>query len=241
MTMLLQKIAIPALLILLTTGCQIGRDLGESWKQLGKIVDFVGANRAHSSVTRATVDAIPFASLGFRYGNSQQAVISLAQSQGGRLFWVSRDGLSIVTENGRIVRTVGFPGNIIGSKPTTRDPLSLPHSPDWGGFSFFRTVDFDEDLGYGHRMECKLQDLGSEEITVLGRTFAARKYGEPCEVPTLKWTFENTHWLDADTGFVWRTRQWVSPGLKKPIELEVLRPAAEDPAWQIHSALTNTF
>ena len=179
--------------------------------------------------------------MGFRYGNSSQAIISLTESQSGRLFWVSRDGLSIVTDRGRIVRTAGFPGNLTGSHSMTRDPLFLPHSRDWTKVKLVRILDFTEDYGYGHRMECTLKNRGPEDITVLGRTFTARKYTERCRVPTLKWSFENTHWLDVDTGFVWRTRQWVSPAHKNPIELEVLRPAAEDPAWQVHSALKAAY
>lgn len=241
MTKLVKKITLPALVALLVTGCQVVRDLNESWQEFGQIVDFVGTSRSDSSVTRATVDVNPFASMGFRYGNSAQAIVSLAQSQSGSLFWASRDGLSIVTKNGRIVRTAGFPSNLTGGKSITRDPLSLPHSPDWSKFPLFRIVDFGNDFGYSHRMECGLRDLGKEEITVLGRTFAARKYSEPCQVPTLGWSFENTHWLDVDTGFVWRTRQWISPSHKRPVELEILRPAAEDPAWQIHSALKTAY
>ena len=238
---LIKQIVLPALMILLITGCQIGRDLGERWEKFNQIIDLIGTGRTHSSVTRVTVDANPFATMGFRYGNSPQAIISLTQHQNGRLFWVSRDGLSVVTSQGRIVGTAGFPGNLTGSKSMTKDPLSLPHSRDWTKDKLFRIIDFKDDYGYGHEMECTLKDLGTEDITVLGRTFTVRKFSEPCRVPTLKWSFKNTHWLDGDTGFVWRTRQWVSPAHKKPIELEVLRPAAEDPAWQMHSALKAAY
>lgn len=241
MTKLLKHTGLAALALLLATGCQIGQDMNKNWQQFNQIVDLVSSGGSHSSIARGTVEANPFASMGFRYGNSPQAFISLAQSQSGQLFWASRDGLTIVTEHGRIVQTVGFPDNLTGGKSTTKDPLSLPHSTEWSEYPFFRILDFKDDLGYGHHMECSLKDLGAEEITILGRTFTARKFAEPCRVPTLKWSFENTHWLDANTGFVWRTRQWISPGLKKPIELEVLRPAAEDPAWQIHSALTTAY
>ena len=241
MTRFLRHTRLFALAALLTTGCQIGQDLDKSWQQLNQIVGLVNSGGSHSSIARATVEANPFASMGFRYGNSPQALITLAQSQDGRLFWVSRDGLTIVTEHGRIIRTVGFPVNLTGGKSTTKDPLSLPHFTDWSEYPFFRILDFKDDLGHGHRMKCSLKDLGTEDITILGRTFTARKFSEPCQVPTLKWSFENTHWLDANTGFVWRTRQWISPGVKKPIELEVLRPAAEDPGWQIHSALTTMY
>ena len=188
-------------------------------------------------VPRETVEAIPFSTLGFRYGNSPQAFISLAHVQGDKLIWISSDKFSIATRNGRIVRTTGFPQNLTGEDSTTRDPLTLPHAPGWESHDFYRMVDFQEDHGFSHRMKCSVIPLGPEEITILGTAFTASKYEELCEVETLKWRFRNTHWLDQMTGFVWRTRQWVHPDHKKPIELEVLRPSFEDQNWAVHSAL----
>lgn len=241
MTGSLKRAVISGLAFLLVSGCQIGRDLGESWQDFNTIMTFVRAGGSQSSIDRSAAVAVPFATLGFRYGNSPQAIITLSQSHGDRLFWVSRDGLSIATEHGRIVRTSGFPGNLTGGKTTTRDPLALPHAQGWGDYSLHRILDFNEDFGFSHPMECTLRELGPEDITILGSTFTALKFAERCKVPTLKWSFENTHWMDAQTGFLWRTRQWISPAHKKPVELEVLRPATEDPDWQIHSALKTAY
>lgn len=241
MTKHLKTIVLSLFVALPLGGCQIVDDASNSWKQLNQIVDYARSAGSDISIDRGTVMSIPFATMGFRYGNSPQAVMSLAQSQGGRLFWVSSDGLSIVTENGRIVTTSGFPSDLTGGKTTTRDPLTLPHAKGWADYSLFRILDYKQDFGFSHTMECKLTDIGTEEITILGSTFTAQKFSEKCEVPTLKWSFENTHWLDTETGFPWRTRQWVSPSHKKPIVLEVLRPAQEDPGWQIHSSLKSTY
>lgn len=241
MTKLSKNVIIVSLALFVASGCQIARDLNESWEDFNTIVNFVRDGGSKSSVDRAAVTTIPFATLGFRYGGSPQAIITLSQSQGTRLYWISRDGLSIVTEHGRIVGTSGFPGNLTGGKTTTQDPLALPHGEGWPELSLFRILDYKDDYGFGHSMKCTLQQAGPEEITVLGATFTAKKYFESCSVPTLKWSFENTHWMDSRTGFVWRTRQWVSPAHKKPIELEVLRPAMEDQNWQIHSALMSTW
>lgn len=241
MTKYLKTIVLSLIGGLILSGCQVANDVSNSWKQINQIVDYAWSGGSNVSIDRGTVMSIPFATMGFRYGNGPQAVMSLVQSQGDRLFWVSSDGLSIVTENGRIVTTSGFPGDLTGGKTTTRDPLALPHAKDWADYSLFRILDYKQDFGFSHTLKCKLADQGTEDITILASTFTAQKFSEKCEVPTLKWSFENTHWMDRQTGFLWRTRQWISPGHKKPIVLEVLRPAMDDPSWQIHSALKSTY
>lgn len=240
------KISMKAILLtvvgsLTLSGCQIATDAKQSWKQLNQIVDLARSGGSNRSVSRITVMGVPFATLGFRYGNGPQVLITLVQTQAGRLYWVSSDGLSIVTEHGRIVTTSGFPSNLSGGQSTAKDPLTLPHALDWAENPLLRLQDYKDDFGFGHVLECNLADEGVEEITLLDSSFNTRKFSETCEISTLNWSFENTHWIDLQTGFLWRTSQWISPRHKKPVVLEVLRPSADDPAWQIHSALKTAY
>jgi hypothetical protein len=73
-------------------------------------------------------------------------------------------------------------------------------------------------------MHCKDRDVGAERIVVVGDAHDTRHLVEDCSSPELDWNFSNEFWKDPDTGFVWRSIQYVHPGLD-PITLETLRPA----------------
>ena len=67
--------------------------------------------------------------------------------------------------------------------------------------------------------------MEQETIEILGRTHATVRLVESGVSPQLDWRFTNTWWVDAETGFVWKSLQAVTPEM--PVfELAVLKPAA---------------
>src|ERR1700735_1278020 len=77
-----------------------------------------------SSVPRARVAAVPYATLGVRLGSSDESMFVLATKAGGDLVWRGGPQLAITTRNGRIVRTAGFVHNLSGFQIDVRSNAS---------------------------------------------------------------------------------------------------------------------
>ncbi|HTT84124.1 MAG TPA: YjbF family lipoprotein [Rhizomicrobium sp.] len=172
-----------------------------------------------SSVPRARVAAIPYATLGVRLGSSDESLFVLATQTGDDLVWRGGPQLAITTRNGRIVRTAGFVHNLSGFQTDVSAGSSA------GGNSGSKTYlyDFYDQSRYGIAVNCAVQNLGPERITIIGVSIDATHVAEDCVAPQLGWTFRNEFWRDK-AGFVWKSRQHVVPELDA-FTLEVLRRA----------------
>src|ERR1051325_1698186 len=60
------------------------------------------------SITREDVQAIPFASIGFAVGDDSEQMLILAGTDKGDMVWTSSAKITLVTRNGRIVRSIGL-------------------------------------------------------------------------------------------------------------------------------------
>lgn len=187
---------------------------------LGKIfLRAIGGIGSSSAVPREQAAAIPYASLGVRLGGSDQAMFVLASKSGDDLLWLGGTNVGLVTRHGRIVRTVGFASNLSGVHPAqgVTPGLTQP-SVDY-------LYDFGDQSRYGIPVKCVRQSLGPERIVIIGVPRDTTHVAEDCTASGMDWSFRNEFWVDT-AGFVWRTRQFVTPKLD-PLAFEVLRPAAE--------------
>lgn len=167
-----------------------------------------------SSVSRARVVAVPYATLGVRLGSSDESLFVLATKTGDDLVWRGGPQLAITTRNGRIVRTAGFVHNLSGFQVTVK-------SGGPAGATYF--YDFADQLHYGIAVTCATQNLGPEKITIIGVPTNTTHLAEDCTAAQLGWTFRNEFWLDAG-GFVWKSKQYAVPQLDA-FTIEVLRRA----------------
>lgn len=170
-----------------------------------------------SSVPRARVAAVPYATLGVRLGSSDESMFVLATKAGGDLVWRGGPQLAITTRNGRIVRTAGFVHNLSGFQPNVRPSSSAGENPK--GVTYL--YDFADQSRYGIAVSCTIQNLGPERITVIGASVDTTHLAEDCTAPQLGWSFRNEFWRDA-TGIDWKSKQFVVPELDA-FTLEVLR------------------
>jgi hypothetical protein len=169
-------------------------------------------------VPRSQVAAIPYATLGVRLDSGTEAMFVLQSKSGAVLQWVGGTQFGIATRDGRILRTTGFVHNLSGFLDETPPAGQNPSA----------SRDYRYDLAdlnaYGIAVHCTQRDVGQEQIVILGETHAARHVIEDCTAPELDWNFSDEFWKDVATDFVWRSVQYVHPGLD-PITLETLRPA----------------
>jgi hypothetical protein len=141
------------------------------------------------------------------------------------LHWISSDKITLVTRDGRLVRTAGLPENLVGTNFVGDDPLVRAGNKIPGQSTSSRTIDLRPQNLFGIPVQTTLIVEGPRQIEIVGRHYSTIQIRELASVELLDWEFENLFWVDAQTGFVWKSLQYISPDLP-PVEMEILKPAS---------------
>ncbi len=188
-------------------------------ERLGQMIyqQFAGIGDS-GSVPQSQVAAIPYATLGVRLGSSGQAMFVLEGRSGSDMQWVGGTQFAIATRDGRILRTTGFVHNLTGFRE--EEPRPAP-----AGAAAVHDYEFDlADMNaYGVVVHCSEHEVGREQIVIVGYAHETRHVVEDCAAPELDWNFTDEFWRDVASNYVWRSLQYVHPGLDA-ITLESLRP-----------------
>ena len=170
-------------------------------------------------VTLEEAASVPYASMGIRLGDSSEVMIVLAGDTNGQSLWTSSAKIAITTQGGRIVRTAGFEHNL-GGYSSLSDTLGKD-----SGRTLRYQVDFPDLSLYSVPIVCQDQPAVDETIIILGKDIHTQRIEELCACADgeLDWSFNNTYWLDPESGLVWRSIQHVHPRLDV-VDTEILRP-----------------
>jgi len=168
-------------------------------------------------------DKLPYASMAVSIKNNRRALVVLAKAEQGELHWMSADRGVLVTRNGRLVRTVGLPENLVRTDFLGADFFEEGGLPGNGPLARKRLIDIAPGNRFGMVVEATLTRGPRERITIHKRQYDTVRLDEKCVVPHLSWEFSNTYWVDGQ-GMVWRSVQHTAPGAPA-IEMEVTKPA----------------
>lgn len=174
-------------------------------------------------ITIKQASEIPYATLGFRIGSSGERMMVLATDHYGERLWTSSERQALVTHNGRLIKTAGLRWNLTNMRFDGGDPLAgglqhgVPHKP------VLRVVSFNDIHRYDVTISGRFEQKGPKTITILGAELPTLMITEHCRSDDLDWEFTNIFWIDADSGFVWRSKQTIHPNLP-PITISILRP-----------------
>ena len=178
---------------------------------------------ASDAVPREQAAAVPYASIGYRLNGDRENLLVLATDTNGELLWTSASHVVLVTRDGRLLRTVGLPNNIASVAPMLSGALPSPAQVLKSAFTSLRSADFPDEGRYSVPISCKTINRGRATITILGKALSTVRADESCESRSLGWSFRDSYWVDAQTGFVWRSIQHLTPK-GETVEIEVLRP-----------------
>ena len=206
--------------ILLLAGC--GSDQG-AWGEYFQIIrkSMAGSFR-NVGITRDQAAAISYASLGFRVDGSNENLLVLATDNNGDLLWTAASHVVLLTQGGRVLRSVGLPHDVAA---TTAGNGSLPPLSDAlrGSYRSTRMVDLPDINAFGVVLNCVTASKGPQNLSILGTTITTTRIDETCRSQKPRWSFTDNYWIDAKTGFAWHSVQHLHPA-GTTIQIEIFRP-----------------
>ncbi len=176
-------------------------------------------------VTRQSVETLPYATMLAQIGKSGNALVVLTTAEGDKFSWIAADKVVLVTQKGRLVKSVGLIQDRTAQKPLGQEPLLQLAKQPVETLNHRYTLDLRYKNLYAIPVNATLQFEGQETITILERTYQTRRYVEYNRCDILDWDFTNTYWLDVNSGFVWQSVQHLSPDLP-PVFMAVTKPVA---------------
>lgn len=169
-------------------------------------------------------------SLGKHQATTQQGSIQQVSAQQAslqhttQLKWMSSDNGMLVTENGRLVKTLNLPqGNLIETISSQPDPLvlglHLPSTPTiWQ-----RKIDWQPGYHFGYTLQSEFTRQKDAVIIVNEKPIEALYFTETVTVSSLNTEYQNNFWLHPQTGKVLKSRQKIAPSLPY-VEITLLKP-----------------
>ena len=171
--------------------------------------------------TRTEIENEPTGVLGVQVEDGLKGVMVWSKRENGLDHWRSGNGVVIVTQAGRLIRTSGFPQDQLASRLLSgNDPLGLPLDPA-RSYEQRRELDFLPDQ-YGVEAIYSLDFVGNTEVQWLDRKYPVSEWAETVRVPNLRRKWKQLIQVDPVSGTVLRSVQHVGPRMR--VILELLKP-----------------
>jgi hypothetical protein len=207
--------------MLLLCGCSSQTN---TWGQYFQILRDSWRNSTENSVIKLEqAAAIPYASLSYRVNGSSEMMLVLATVNNGEQLWTAASRVVLLTHDGRILRTVGLPHDRGGLASQTRTPLPPPAQALQSSYRSARIADFPDVGLHGVTLACVTSARGRQLVTILGTAMSTTRVDEVCQSRDPRWSFTDSYWVDAETGFVWQSLQHLHPS-GTTLQVKILRP-----------------
>lgn len=204
--------------ILLCGGCGlINRD---SWRATQAVFN----RKSHSRPSAEFVGKSPYALLQVDYAGSSATLTLGYVDDDGLLSWYSHDRKIVyLRSDGLLAGSHGLPtdaadirlegGNPFAQLARTRQATTTSREYDW--MPGYR---------YGIKVTGQLQVVGNESVQFPDTARDLLHVRERLRGPGIK--ADNDYWIDPQTGFIWKSRQLLAPGVMLGLtQLKPYRPA----------------
>lgn len=207
--------------VLALSGCS---SLSGDYNQYGQMLKLAWQQGlSKGSVTLEQAAAIPYASMGWRLNGGNQNIVVLATDNAEGQLWTSAAHVVLLTDHGRIKRTVGLPRNMASLASERNGAMAPPAAALRAGYEEHRVADFPDLGAFSAQIDCVTAARGAQSVTILGKAIAAVRVEERCVARNLNWRFTNIFWVDRDSGMVWQSLQHIHPK-GDTLETEIFRP-----------------
>jgi hypothetical protein len=207
-------------------GCSDSDD--NTFKRIGALakVSFSGAEKKRAprpEKTRAELDQIPFATIALTFGDGPRTFMVPLSDNGGYLNYLDASNRGLVMFGGAVSSTKALGRDVAAVRYQLNDPVAYPAPvADWPG-QVDRDYQFARRDGpeYSITLSCVFERLAAETIEIVEINFDVVRISEVCTNARRQVT--NTYWVEAETGFIWKSRQWLGPHIDQAT-IEIIRP-----------------
>lgn len=189
----------------------------DSYQQL----KFLFSGNEEITITPEAINKLPYASAFLTIDDRPKIFVVLAFVDNNRLSWISSNRGIIVTEHGRITKTLKFDNDIDYFLGTVQDPLSQASITSGAQFSY--SAEWEKDRRSGRSMHSVFRQLADESLDINGTIIATSLYEETVQSIKDGQTWKNYYWLDKKSGLIRKTIQKLGPD-NSTIEMVFTKP-----------------
>ncbi|MDH3669181.1 MAG: YjbF family lipoprotein [Paracoccaceae bacterium] len=174
-------------------------------------------------LTRAELDQIPWATIALSFGDGPRSYLVPLADNGGYLTYLDSAGHGLVMFGGAVTGTQAFGKDLEGVLRDPRDPIAHPVPlADWPG-RIDRQYQFAvrDNGAYAVTLACVFDRVAAETVEIVELDFDLVRIAETCT--NARRQVVNTYWVEAGTGFIWKSVQWLGPDLDQ-VTIEIIRP-----------------
>lgn len=229
LTFTLRKLLVSAALILGLTSC------AGSYHSYIDTLRLAFTTQPDASLTMAEVANSPFDFLYVTHGDRPQSITALMFIEQGQLKWISADEAMLITDKGRIVRTLGLNNDLQKLTAVTADPIA-----NWRTINantrWQRSVDWAADE-YGYSVNSYFEVQTGHSLSFFQQQFAVTKvvehltYGPEKNYLRFDQDWQNVFWFDANSGALLQSEQQLAP-FTEPMRLIFISQIVRELAQQ---------
>jgi len=167
----------------------------------------------------AEVAASPYARIQTE-GGGIRAVMVLGNDDSGLESWYGDRRHIVFLREGLLAGTFGLSHDVEDIRIEGDNPFAHLAMVGEQPVAVSRRYDWRASYRYGVPVTGQLSRRGSEVVEILGTTRTLVRYEEVLRGPGVD--ARNEYWAEPDTGFIWKSRQFVAPGAM--LEIVQLKP-----------------
>lgn len=207
----------------LLLACLLLSACSQTQRGIGDTLAIAAFGMSDVEVDAQTLRTLPYSSIYARLNDGPQIFVVAAFAEEGQVKWLSSDRVLLVTQNGRLTKTVGYRDNLLEVTDRQHDPLLNPQTLKEGA-TWTRTLSWTEGQQFHSATAQSVFHLdGREPLEIAGTTLDTLRVEEEVTVPSLGRHYRNHFWIDPATGIVRKAEQYIGPDFI-PVNITILKP-----------------
>lgn len=219
-----RTLSLVATLVLTACGSQRDPVVTEAMGALAGMWRTESAPKPQRQVTRADIERANVAAILGRVENDKQATVLYATADnGGYVTYVSPLMQQVTLKGAEITGTRGLGTDLLSGWSSSPDPLVRAMPPGSWPRQVERVYEFPGEGPQGpiERYNCSFESGRPAEQVILQVRYSGIEISETCTGAA--GSFENLHFVDAASGAVRRSLQWIGPKMGH-LDMQVLEP-----------------
>lgn len=174
-------------------------------------------------ITPEIIAKIPYASMTLKIGRGTPGLVILESIDDEIETWVSADGVYLLVQQGRIIRTAGLFNNLTNFMAVDSNFSNIIASK--GSEKLFYYFSYDKPELNNMRVVADRKFIRKEMVEMLGTFRQLYLIEERISNSLIGWSEVNKFWVD-DNNFVWKSEQFISPKLPR-FNIEVTKKLSQ--------------